>query len=77
MSVADLVAQARVAFGWHGDVDVSQGPRGALGQIWRVDVGSTRYALKEIFDEPPTESSIRVELDFCGRAAELGVRMPA
>jgi Ser/Thr protein kinase RdoA (MazF antagonist) len=75
--VEDLVAYARTAFGWDGDVQVSAGPRGALGQIWRIETGPVRYALKEIFDEPPTEASIAVELDFVQRAAESGVRAPA
>ena len=75
--VEELVAHARAAFGWDGDIEVSAGPRGALGQIWRLDIGSARYALKEIFAEPPTEASIQVELDFARRAVEAGVRVPA
>ena len=75
--VEELVAHARAAFGWDGDIEVSVGPRGALGQIWRVEIGSARYALKEIFAEPPTEASIQAELAFARRAAEAGVRVPA
>ncbi|MDT5386710.1 MAG: hypothetical protein QOE04_351 [Mycobacterium sp.] len=45
--------------------------------MWRVEVGSARYALKELFDEPPTEASIAIELDFARRATEAGVRVPA
>jgi Ser/Thr protein kinase RdoA (MazF antagonist) len=75
--VQELVAHAREAFGWDEDVVVSAGPRGALGQIWRLDVGPTRYALKEIFAEPPSDASIAVELAFARRAAEVGVRLPA
>ena len=56
---------------------VSAGPRGALGQIWRLDVGPARYALKEIFAEPPSEALIEAELAFARRAAEAGVRLPA
>jgi Ser/Thr protein kinase RdoA (MazF antagonist) len=75
--VEDLGAYAAAAFGWPGNVAVSAGPRGALGQIWRVETDAVWYALKEIFDEPPTEASIQVELDFARRASESGVRVPA
>jgi Ser/Thr protein kinase RdoA (MazF antagonist) len=76
--VQDLVAHVREAFGWgEEEVVVSAGPRGALGQVWRLDVGSTRYALKEIFAEPPSADLIAAELAFARRAAEAGVRMPA
>jgi Ser/Thr protein kinase RdoA (MazF antagonist) len=77
MPVDELVAHARAAFGWTGEIHVSAGPRGALGQVWRVEVGSARYALKELFDEPRTEASIAIELDFARRATEVGVRVPA
>ena len=75
--VEELVAHVRAAFGWDGDVEVSAGPRGALGQIWRLEIGSARYALKQIFAEPPSEASIQAELAFARRAAEAGVRLPA
>jgi Ser/Thr protein kinase RdoA (MazF antagonist) len=76
----------REAFGWDGDVGLHPGPRGALGQIWRVDVagggrhgiagGAQRFALKEIFAEPPSEASISGELAFSARAIAAGVRVP-
>lgn len=75
--VRELAAHVREAFGWGEDVVVSEGPRGALGQIWRLEVGSARYALKEIFAEPPSEAVIEAELAFARRAAEVGVRLPA
>jgi Ser/Thr protein kinase RdoA (MazF antagonist) len=75
--VAELVAELREAFGWDEDVVVSSGPRGALGRIWRLDVGPARYALKEIFAEPPPAAVIEAELAFARRAAEAGVRLPA
>ncbi|WP_170223476.1 phosphotransferase enzyme family protein [Nonomuraea turkmeniaca] len=75
--VENLVAHVREAFGWSEDVVVSAGPRGALGQIWRLEVGPARYALKEIFAEPPSEPLIAAELAFARRAAEAGVRLPA
>lgn len=75
--VTELVAYVREAFGWDADVVVSAGPRGALGQIWRLEVGPARYALKEIFGEPPSAALIEAELAFARRAAEAGVRLPA
>jgi Ser/Thr protein kinase RdoA (MazF antagonist) len=75
--VTELVPFVREAFGWGADVVVSAGPRGALGQIWRLDVGPARYALKEIFARPPSEALIEAELAFARRAARVGVRLPA
>ncbi|MBF8187151.1 phosphotransferase [Nonomuraea sp. K274] len=74
--IEELVAYARETFGWDEDVVVAQGPRGALGQIWRLEVGPARYALKEIFAEPPSEAFIEVEQAFAGRATAAGVRLP-
>jgi Ser/Thr protein kinase RdoA (MazF antagonist) len=73
----ELVACAREAFGWGGDVVVAEGPRGALGRIWRVDTGGKRFALKEIFAEPPSDAGLAVERSLTGRAAAAGVRIPA
>ena len=75
--VHELLAHVREAYGWSEEVVVSAGPRGALGRMWRLDVGSRPYALKEIFAEPPSEALIAGELAFAGLAAEAGVRMPA
>ncbi|SEG87800.1 Ser/Thr protein kinase RdoA involved in Cpx stress response, MazF antagonist [Nonomuraea solani] len=72
-----LIAYAREAFGWDGDVTASLGPRGALGQIWRLEVGHERYALKETFAEPASGALIATELAFARRAADAGVRVPA
>lgn len=55
---------------------IAAGPRGARGQIWRLDVGPASYALKEIFADPPSEALIAAELDFGRRAATTGVRLP-
>lgn len=52
---------ARTAFRWDETVTIDPGPRGALGQIWRVD---SRFALKEIFAEPPSEAAIEAEQSF-------------
>jgi hypothetical protein len=72
--VEELVAHVRMAFGWDEDVVVSAGPRGALGQIWRLEAGPARYALKEIFAEPPSEAFIEAELAFARRSAPPLVR---
>jgi Ser/Thr protein kinase RdoA (MazF antagonist) len=72
----EVLAHLSEAFGWDRGVVVSAGPRGALGQIWRVEVGTTRYALKEIFAEPPSEAVIAAELAFARRVAAAGVRLP-
>lgn len=73
----NFVAYVREAFGWDDDIAVFPGQRGALGQIWRLDVGPARYALKEIFAKSPSEAVIDAELTFTRRAAEAGVRLPA
>jgi hypothetical protein len=75
--VTELVGYLREAFGWDEDVVVSEGPRGALGQIWRLDVGPARYALKETFTSPPSGRLIEAELAFARRATGAGVRLPA
>ncbi|MDR8409730.1 phosphotransferase [Nonomuraea sp. 3-1Str] len=73
----ELAARAREAFGWTDDIVVSAGQRGARGQIWRLEVGHARYALKQIFAGPPSEALIEAELAFSRQAAEAGVRLPA
>jgi Ser/Thr protein kinase RdoA (MazF antagonist) len=67
----------REAFGWDAEVVATEGPRGALGRVWRLSVGPDRYALKEIFAEPPSEALVAAELAFTRRAAAAGVRLPA
>lgn len=73
----ELAGFVRHAFGWGEDVTLSPGPRGALGQIWRLQVGPARYALKEIFAHPPSEALIAMELEFARKAAAAGVLLPA
>jgi Ser/Thr protein kinase RdoA (MazF antagonist) len=72
-----LIGFVRQAFGWRGEIRVESGPRGALGQIWRLQVGADRFALKEIFYRPPSEPLIEAELAFTRRAVAAGVRVPA
>ena len=72
-----LIGYVRHAFDWNAEVAISVGPRGALGQIWRLDVGPARYALKEIFAEPPSGALMAAELEFARRAVSAGVRLPA
>jgi Ser/Thr protein kinase RdoA (MazF antagonist) len=69
-----MLATAREAFGWDASAAVTAGPRGELGQIWRVDIGPKSFALKEIFAEPP---DVEAELAFTSRAVAAGVRLPA
>ncbi|GAA3217141.1 phosphotransferase enzyme family protein [Dactylosporangium siamense] len=69
----ELAERARDAYGWQGDVVLTAGPRGALGQIWRVN---GTLALKELFRNPPSEAAIRAELRFCALASAAGVRLP-
>ncbi|WP_203940821.1 phosphotransferase enzyme family protein, partial [Spirilliplanes yamanashiensis] len=71
-----LLPLARAAFGWDADVAVTEGPRGALGRVWRVDTGRAVYALKEIFADPPDPQRVAAEVAFTRRAAAAGVRVP-
>jgi Ser/Thr protein kinase RdoA (MazF antagonist) len=75
----DVVARACEAFDLgSGDVSVTSGSRGALGQVWHVEVGHRVYALKEVFaGSPPAESVVAAEIAFAERAVAAGVRVPA
>jgi Ser/Thr protein kinase RdoA (MazF antagonist) len=73
----ELLAYARGAFGWGEDASAVPGARGALGQIWRVETGGRRLALKEIFGEPPSDALLARELDLARRARHAGVKLPA
>lgn len=68
-----LEEHARAAYGWEGDLVLSAGPRGALGQIWKVN---EVFALKELFGRPPAEALLDAELEFSALAAAAGVRLP-
>jgi Ser/Thr protein kinase RdoA (MazF antagonist) len=78
--VADLVEYVRDAFALDATVpaSLSLGGRGALGQIFLLEIGSRRYAVKELYSGgTPDPSLLAAELDFTRRAAEAGVWLPA
>ena len=50
--------------------------RGAAGRIWRLDLGTDRYAVKELFLEPD-EESVRREVAFTAHLQAAGIRLPA
>src|SRR5205085_4764813 len=49
--------------------------RGAMGRIWRLDLGAERYAVKELFREPD-EESVRPEVTFTAHLESAGIRLP-
>jgi Ser/Thr protein kinase RdoA (MazF antagonist) len=78
--VADLIEYVRTAFALDvtAPASLSLGGRGALGQIFRLEIGSRQYAVKELFHgRTPDPSLLAAELEFTRRAAEVGVRLPA
>ncbi len=78
--MADLIAYVRAAFALDATAPASLSPggRGALGQVFRLEVGSRRYAVKEIFRVgAPDPLLLAAEREFTRRAAGAGVRLPA
>jgi Ser/Thr protein kinase RdoA (MazF antagonist) len=79
--VEQLLAYATAAWALDGGpATLSAGPRGALGQVWRLEVGGAAYALKETFafdDEPLSAQRVAAEVAFARRASAAGVRLPA
>lgn len=75
----ELVARAGEAFDLgEGEVAIAPGPRGALGQVWRLTAGDHVYALKQVFDgTPPPQAEVAAEVAFAQRAIAAGVRLPA
>jgi hypothetical protein len=49
--------------------------RGAMGRIWRLDLGAERYAVKELFWESD-EESVRPEVTFTAHLESAGIRLP-
>jgi Ser/Thr protein kinase RdoA (MazF antagonist) len=50
--------------------------RGAMGQVWLLELGAERYALKMLFAAPDAEE-IRHEVSFTAHLAAAGVPVPA
>jgi Ser/Thr protein kinase RdoA (MazF antagonist) len=78
MSAGLDIADVRAAFDLDRAAPATLRPaaRGALGRVWRLDIGPHRYAVKEIFDDDVTERLVSYETDFTARAAARGVRLP-
>jgi Ser/Thr protein kinase RdoA (MazF antagonist) len=49
--------------------------RGAVGRIWRLDLGAERYAVKELSGEPD-EEPVRLEVAFTAHLESAGIRLP-
>jgi Ser/Thr protein kinase RdoA (MazF antagonist) len=50
--------------------------RGAMGRIWRLDLGANRFAVKELFWEA-SEESARREAELTAHLEAAGIRLPA
>ena len=50
--------------------------RGAMGRIWRLDLGADRFAVKELFWEA-SEESARREAELTAHLQAAGIRLPA
>ena len=74
----DLALWVRDAFDLgDGEVSITPGARGALGQVWRLSAGNEVYALKQFFsDRPPAWDQLEAEIDFARRAVAAGIRLP-
>jgi Ser/Thr protein kinase RdoA (MazF antagonist) len=62
-----------LAFG--PQVTVSPVARGAMGQVWCLDLGAVRYAVKELF-WAADEESVRREAACTAQLAAAGIRLP-
>ena len=54
---------------------ISAPSRGAAGQVWRLDLGPDRYAVKELF-AGFDEESVRAEVTFTEHLRAAGIRLP-
>jgi len=80
MCADDLTEYVRATFALDAAAPAAlmPGARGALGQISRLEIGSRRYAVKELFDdEAPAAALIAAEVEFTALAAAAGVRVAA
>jgi Ser/Thr protein kinase RdoA (MazF antagonist) len=80
MSADDLIDYVRATFGLDRTTPATLTPsgRGALGQISRLDIGSRRYPVKELFDnEAPASALIAAEVEFTALAAAIGIPVAA
>ncbi len=73
----ELIGFVRATFGLddHPTAALTAVGRGAAGQIWRLDLGPRRYALKELFRRPADED-VRRETEFTARVGAAGVVLP-
>jgi Ser/Thr protein kinase RdoA (MazF antagonist) len=77
--VTDLGEHARSAFGLAASAPMTLAAvgRGALGRVFRLEIGSSRYALKELFGpDRPTDAQVAAEVSFAVRANATGVTVP-
>ena len=49
--------------------------RGAVGRIWRLDLGAERYAVKELFREGD-EGPVGPEVTITAHLESAGIRLP-
>lgn len=74
-----LITRAVQAFALgQGEVTISRGARGAVGEVWRLTVGVRQYALKHVpAGDPPPRTEVDAELTMARRAVASGVLLPA
>jgi Ser/Thr protein kinase RdoA (MazF antagonist) len=78
MDADDLIGYLRATFALDPGAPASLVPagRGALGEVFRLEVGSRRYAVKLLAgDEPPVPALVAAEVAFTTLAAGAGVRV--
>lgn len=76
---SSLISRAVQAFALgQGEVVISRGSRGAVGQVWRLTLGVRVYALKQVpTGSPPPRVEVDAELSMAKRAVAAGVLLPA
>jgi Ser/Thr protein kinase RdoA (MazF antagonist) len=80
-----VIRAGRTAVGWIcaafglpevPGAEITVASRGAVGRIWRLDLGADRFAVKELFWEA-SEESARREAELTAYLEAAGVRLPA